>query len=134
MSQLSVKVAETPKTILNDGLNELAIITTTVSEDFFAYEPHESKEEILDQLEQLGIQVTPPTSLEVTGWKESAVLPKNVHFDKDKIERIVIKQVTEGLFSLRIFTKDGYLAEQKFGQGRLLDLKQFHDLLILDES
>lgn len=135
MSQITSKLKAEAKKPLNDGIDDISIIVAAASvEDYFFYEPQESKEEILEQLEGLGITVAPPTTLEKIGWKEAAVLPHNVQFDQNKIEKIVIVQVDEGLFSLRISTKDGHLEEQKFGQGRNLDLTRFHDLLILVEG
>lgn len=124
----------TQKIKIDDGLDDLIIKYTTsvVENNFFSFEPEESKEQILDELDQLGIQVSDPASLEVNQWKESDILPENIHFDETKIEKITIVQIDKTLFSLRISTKDGYLEEQKFGQGRKLDLKRFHDLLIVN--
>jgi len=133
MSQISDTAVKDQK--VEDGLDEVIVSysASVVEKEYFEFDPVESKDEILDQLDVLGIQITPPSSLEVQEWKESDILPANIHFDPEKIERIVIAQIDEGLFSLRIFTNEGYLEEQQFGQGRVLDLKRFHDLLIVNE-
>ena len=133
MSQISETAVQEQK--IDDGLDEVVISysASVVEKEYFEFDPEESKDEILDQLDELGIQVTQPTSLEVQEWKESDVLPENIHFDTEKIDKMIIAQVDEGLFSLRVFIKDGSFDEQLFGQGRVLDLKRFHDLLIVNE-